>query len=453
MNKVLVVDDEQAICASLSFALESEYEVFVASNGATALGILQRENCEIVLLDLKLGAEDGLEVLQEIKKINSRAKVIIMTAYGSIQSSVTAMKQGAFYYVTKPINMDELKAILVNACQYLQLQHQVLYLNDKLADKYALAGMIGRSDSIRKVFALIEKVANTNTNVFITGESGTGKELVARAIHFSGERKHEPFEAVNCAAIPSGILESELFGYEKGAFTGATQSKKGIFERAHNGTLFLDEIAEMDVNLQSKLLRIVQDKEVTPLGSGAKKTVNVRLVAASNKNISKEVSEGKFREDLLFRLNVINIDIPPLRKRVEDIPLLVEYFIKKYNREMGKSITGITDEALESLMAYEFKGNVRELENIIERALVLTEHKKIELGDLPSEIVRSSNILGKEQEGCVLIPVGDDLATVEKKIIMATLEKFSGNRKATALQLGISERNLRYKLKEYEEGI
>lgn len=448
MTKILIVDDEPAISASLAFALDSDYDIYEAANSEQALAIMDSVGCELVLLDLKLGAEDGLEVLQRIKQLYSAATVIIMTAYGTIQSSVTAMKLGAFYYITKPINIEELKAILANADQYAALQSKVRYLHDKLADKYTLAGIVGRSAPMRAVFALIEKVSATGTNVFITGESGTGKELVARAIHFAGPRRNEPFEVVNCAAIPSGILESELFGYEKGAFTGATHSKKGIFERAHNGTLFLDEIAEMDANLQSKLLRIVQDKEVKPLGGGSGKKVNVRLIAASNKDIAAAVRAGRFREDLLFRLNVINIELPPLRSRQGDIALLVQYFIEKYNKEMGRSIVGIKPAALAALENYEFKGNVRELANIIERALVLTENEWLELSDLPKELIRPA-VATVDPAVSLMVPMGTTLAMIEKQVILATLESLGGSRKETALLLGISERNLRYKLKEY----
>ena len=452
MPKILVVDDEPAICASLSFALDSDYEIGTANNGADALAMVQGGDYDIILLDLRLGADDGLAVLQTIKQHSRDAVVIIMTAYGSIQSSVTAMKQGAFYYITKPINIDELKAILINACEFISLQQKIRYFHDKLADEYALTGMIGRSAAMKTVFSLIEKVSHTSTNVMITGESGTGKELVARAIHFSGDRRQEPFEVVNCAAIPPGILESELFGYERGAFTGATQSKKGIFERAHKGTLFLDEIAEMEGNLQSKLLRIVQDKEIVPLGGGTRRKVDVRLIAATNRDIVKEAEAGRFREDLLFRLNVINIALPPLRSRRDDIPLLVEFFIKKYNQEMGKAVTGISDEALEALMSYSFKGNVRELENMIERALVLTEQNRIEWYDLPSEMTREKAPSPYSQSAnSIAIPIGEKLAEAEKKLILATLRHLAGNRKETALRLGISERNLRYKLKEYNQ--
>ena len=451
MTKILVVDDEPAICASLAFALDTDYEIGAAGNAAEALAQFTREDYDIVLLDLRLGADDGLAVLQSIKQHRRDAVVIIMTAYGTIQSSVAAMKHGAFYYLTKPINIEELKALLHNACEYLSLQQKVRYFHDKLADEYALTGMIGRSVAMKAVFALIEKVSHTNTNVFITGESGTGKELVARAIHFSGDRRREPFEVVNCAAIPSGILESELFGYERGAFTGATHSKKGIFERAHKGTLFLDEIAEMDGNLQSKLLRIVQDKEIIPLGGGTRRTVDVRLIAASNRDIAKEAAAGRFREDLLFRLNVINIALPPLRERRDDIPLQVDYFVKKYNQEMGKAVTGISTEALEALMNYDFKGNVRELENIVERALVLTESNRIELHDLPSQLIGQKVSLPSDSGSSFTVPIGEKLAVVEKRLILETLRYLSGNRKETAQRLGISERNLRYKLKEYNQ--
>lgn len=452
MKKILLVDDETAICASLSFALESDYEIHTAGNAADALSLFAREDYDIVLLDLRLGTDDGLAVLRSIKQADPDAAVVIMTAYGSIQSSVAAMKQGAFYYITKPINMDELKLILSNACEYLSLRQKVWYFNNKLADEYALTGMIGRSEAMKAVFSLIEKVANTGTNVLITGESGTGKELVARAIHFSGTRRSEPFEVINCAAIPAGILESELFGYERGAFTGATRRKKGIFELAHKGTLFLDEIAEMDANLQSKLLRVVQDKEIIPLGGGDRRKVDVRLIAATNRDLAQETAAGRFREDLFFRLNVLNIHLPPLRSRRDDIPLLVDYFIKKYNQAMGKSVAGISQEALSCLMQYHFKGNVRELENIVERAIVLMEHHHIQLNDLPSELVHKTGPAVKpDGDDCITLHIGETLATAEKKLIIETLRRLAGNRKETARVLGISERNLRYKLKEYGE--
>jgi transcriptional regulator with PAS, ATPase and Fis domain len=305
---------------------------------------------------------------------------------------------------------------------------------------------------MNKVFELIKKVKNTDTNVMITGESGTGKELVARAVHFTGNRKGEPFEVINCAAINPNLLESELFGHEKGAFTGALTNKKGIFELADKGTLFLDEISEMDINLQAKLLRAVQEKEISPVGSQNRKRIDVRIICATNKNLKEEVMNGRFREDLYFRLNVINIHLPPLRERREDIPLLIHYFIEKYNRKMGKNIRALSEEAAELLYSYDYKGNVRELQNIIERSIVLTDGEIINSTDFPSEVYLESSKSVDTRKNGVLIPVfaGEDMETIEKKVILHTLKYNKGNKKQTADMLKISERNLRYKLKEYE---
>lgn len=452
MFKLLIIDDEAPICVSLAFALESEYEVHTATTEEYALELFSAQEFDLVLLDLRLGRSDGLEVLVKIKKLKPSAMVIIMTAYGSIQSSVDAMKLGAFYYITKPINMDELRALLVNATNYIRLSCRVEHYADKLCREYEQVGIIGRSQAMQNVFSLIEKVRNTDTNVMITGESGTGKELVARAIHFTGNRKGEPFEVINCAAIPPNLLESELFGHERGAFTGAMQRKRGIFELADKGTLFLDEICEMDINLQSKLLRAVQQKEISPVGSNIRKKIDVRIICATNRNVSKEISEGRFREDLFYRLNVINISLPSLRERSEDIPLLVKSFIAKYNRKLGRSVSGIDEAALDALCRYPFKGNVRELENIIERILVLSDSSCISIEDLPAEVLCLRQGVAACNLG-TLIPVyvGESMETIEQKVILHTLKSLKGNRRETAKILNISERSLRYKLKEYSE--
>lgn len=451
MHKLLIVDDDEAICTSLEFAFEDDFIVYTARDEDQALSLLSVEEFDIILLDLKLGEKSGLETLQKIKQISPKSAVIIMTAYGSIESSVEAMKNGAFYYITKPIDIVQLRALLSKALEYLGLKWKVEYLNEKLIEEYQLSGIVGCSEPMKRVFALIDKVKDIDSNVLITGESGTGKELVARAIHFRGNRRNEPFEAVNCAAIPADLLEAELFGYEKGAFTGAVQKKKGIFEIADRGTLFLDEITEMSVNLQAKLLRVVQEKEIVPLGSEKRKKIDVRIICATNKDIKKEVAEKRFREDLFFRLNVINIHIPPLRERREDIPLLVKYFIEKYNQRMGKNVEGIDEEAMEILCRYDYRGNVRELQNILERAVALTDKKILTVDDLPSEVILGAKTFSGEQKNLIPVYVGEDLATVEKKVILYTLKFLKGNKKETARMLNISERNLRYKLKGYAE--
>jgi two-component system response regulator AtoC len=452
MHKLLIVDDEPAICTSLYFALEDKYLVTTAGSADEALAAVARLEFNIVLLDLKLGNADGMEVLNQIKKIDSNIIVIIMTAYGSIKSSVAAIKAGAFYYLTKPINMDELDMLLTNASDYIGMRSKVEYLNDKLTAHHEIAGMVGTSAAMQQILHDIERVKNVDSNVLISGESGTGKELVAKALHYLSVRKNEPFEVINCAAIPAELLESELFGHEKGAFTGAVQRKKGIFELADQGTLFLDEIGEMDIKLQAKLLRVVQEKEVLPIGSCQRRKINVRIICATNRDLKKMASEGKFREDLYFRLNVVTINLPPLRQRREDIPLLAEYFVNKYNRKMAKQIKCIEPAFLEVLTRYEFKGNVRELENIIERAIVFADDGFLRAANLPVEVQNA----GAEEQGQVepsmLIPVyvGEDLDLIEKKVIIRTLQHFQGDKGKTAQALKISERKLWYKIKEYE---
>lgn len=452
MHKLLIVDDEPAICTSLCFALEDNYSVTTAGSADEALAQVARLEFNIVLLDLKLGNADGMEVLKQIKKIDSSIIVIIMTAYGSIQSSVAAIKAGAFYYLTKPINMDELDMLLTNASDYIGMRSKVEYLNDKLTEQHEIAGMVGTSAPMKKILHDIERVKNVDSNVLISGESGTGKELVAKALHYLSVRKNEPFEVINCAAIPTELLESELFGYEKGAFTGAVQRKKGIFELADQGTLFLDEIGEMDIKLQAKLLRVVQEKEIVPIGAGHRRKINVRIICATNRDLKKMASEGKFREDLYFRLNVVTINLPPLRQRCEDIPLLAEYFVNKYNKKMAKQIKCIEPAFLETLKRYEFKGNVRELENIIERAIVFADDGVLRASSLPAEVQNTSIEEKGQVEAPTLIPVyvGEDLNFIERKVITQTLKHYQGDKVKTAQALKISERKLWYKIKEYE---
>lgn len=452
MLKILIVDDEPAICTSLTFALEDSYVVATASSADEALTAIDKQEFDIILLDLKLGNVDGMEVLQQIKKIDSSMIVIIMTAYGSIKSSVTAIKAGAFYYLTKPINMDELNMLLINASEYIGMRSKVEYLNDKLTDRREIAGIVGTSAPIRQIMNDIERVKDVECNVLISGESGTGKELVAKALHYLSVRKNEPFEVINCAAIPAELLESELFGYEKGAFTGAAQRKKGIFELADRGTLFLDEIGEIDIKLQAKLLRVVQEKEVVPIGSSHRRKIDVRIVCATNRDLKKMVAEGNFREDLYFRLNVVAINLPSLRQRREDIPLLAKHFVAKYNKKMAKQIKCIEPAFLEMLTQYDFKGNVRELENIIERAMVFADDGVLRTANLPIEV---QNLGIEEQcqvDTAMLIPVhiGEDLDIIERKVITQTLRHYQGDKSKTAQTLKISERKLWYKVKEYE---
>jgi len=341
MDKILIIDDEKSICTSLEFALEDQYQVVSEQSPVEGLDILKKQDVSLVLLDLRIGGYNGIAVLDKIKNINLDIPVIMMTAYGSIKSSVDAMKHGAYYYITKPVDIEELRLLIFKALDYARLNNQVQQLTKEINSKYSIAGIIGKSKAVKDIFQIIDKVKDIYSNILITGESGTGKELVARAIHYQGKRKDGRFEVVNCAAIPQNLLESEFFGFEKGAFTGAIKDKKGKFEMADGGTIFLDEIGEMDIHLRSKLLRVLQDKEFSPLGSNRRIKSDVRIIAATNKDLEEEVKKGRFREDLFFRLNVIRINIPPLRQRKEDIPLLLDHFIKKYNEILGKKIKGI----------------------------------------------------------------------------------------------------------------
>ncbi len=445
-----MIDDEASICSSLEFALEDECEVVTTTNPDQGLNMLRETRFDVCLLDLRIGNVDGLSVLRQIKQISPATIVIMITAYGTIASSVTAMKEGAYSYITKPINMDELFSVIDQAFNYQKLSDQVDYLSQELERKYGYEGIIGRSEVLKDVFHMINKVKDVDTNVLITGESGTGKELVARAIHFSGKRKKEHFEVVNCAAIPDQLLESELFGYEKGAYTGAVSSKEGKFQIAHRGTIFLDEIGDMPLSLQAKLLRVLQEREVTKLGSNKNVKIDVRVIAATNKNLEDAVKSEEFREDLYFRLNVLQIPLPPLRERKEDIPYLLTHFLEKLNEEMGKSIKGLTKEAKRALINYQYPGNIRELANVLESSMVLADGEFIYLSDLPQQFKSGMSTFGDRTEA-LEAHVGKSLKEIEKKFILATLEHNSGHRKNTAKMLGISERSLRDKIKLYEE--
>ncbi len=449
MEKILIIDDEAAICSSLTFALEDDFHVTATTDPYLGMKYLEDEHFHLCLLDLKIGNVNGIDLIQKLKDVQSDLIIIMITAFGTISTSVEALQKGAYSYVTKPINMDELLSTIKNALHYRQLHHQVEYLSNELEKKYRYQEMIGKSEQMEQVFHLIDKVNAVDTNVLIRGESGTGKELVARAIHFSGKRKTEHIEVVNCAAIPDQLLESELFGYEKGAFTGAVTSKEGKFQLAQNGTIFLDEIGDMPVSLQVKLLRVLQLKEVTPLGSNKTIKLNVRVIAATNRDLHQAIKDGEFREDLYFRLNVIEINLPPLRERKEDLPILIYQFIKQLNKEFNKQIKGITPEAEKYLLSYHYPGNIRELSNIIECAMVISDGPYIELSDLPPQIRESKQYNLQGNKDTIANFVGMPLKELEKQFILATLKENNNHRKNTAQMLGISERSLRDKLKQY----
>lgn len=446
--KILIVDDEAAICVSLKYSLSDRYDVTAVTSAAAALEELEMNDYQLVLLDMFLGRDDGLALLQEIKLRQPQLIVIMMTAHGSIRSSVDAMKKGAFTYMTKPLDLEELNIFIQQGLDFRRLNEKVAYLSEELQNRYRYGEMIGKSQAMLYVYDMVERLKMLDTPVLITGESGTGKELVARAIHFMGSRKDESFVEVNCAAIPESLLETEFFGYKRGAFTGAVSDKKGKFEAANQGTLFLDEIGDMPLSLQGKLLRALQEKRFSPIGSNESKTIDVRVVAATNRDLWQMVQEGTFRQDLYYRLNVINIDLPPLRQRKEDIPLLVSQFVAEYNRGRESQLLGITREVERMLLTYDYPGNVRELKNVIEFATIMCAADHIQPGDLPQQLIRA---VGAESQEPRFMPAEESrtLYEIEKRAILEALHKNGGNQTRTAEELGISRSGLIVKLKEY----
>lgn len=446
-DKILILDDEQNICDSLEFALEDDYTVYTTGDPDIALNILNDQDISVVLLDIKIGSHDGLKVLKQIKSMSRETQVIMITAFGSIKSSIKAMKEGAFHYLTKPLDMEELMLYIEKALEYRRLNFSLVNLKNILTDRYDFKEIVGQSQEIKTLTNKMRKIIDIDTTVLILGESGTGKDLIARALHFQGNRKDANFIIVNCAAIPNNLLESELFGYEKGSFTGADRKKVGKIQLAHNGTLFLDEIAEMDMNLQAKILRTVENMEVTPLGSNIPQKVNIRIIAATNKDLEEEVKKGNFREDLYYRLNVIKLDVPPLRERSGDIPILLSYFIDKYNKKFNKRIQGFSKEAIEILNNYAFPGNVRELDNLVEMLVILSDDTLIEEGSIPDKYHINRF---EQEEDLIKFKIGTTIYEAEKEMILKTLEYNDGSRKKTSEMLNISERSLLYKLKDYK---
>jgi len=445
-HSILVVDDEQSICSLLSLALKSQYDVTTATTEAECIRAVEGTAFDVVLLDLVVGPSDGLTILRQIKAHHPQVPVIIMTAFGSIKTSVEAMRNGAFTYLTKPLDIDELRVHISQALATNKLNDELEFLSDELKKQQRFDEIIGDSPKMQYVYDMIDRLKDVDSNVTITGESGTGKELVARAVHFAGRRRGERFVAINCAAIPENLLEEELFGHKKGAFTGAVQDKKGKFEVADGGTIFLDEIGDMPLSLQGKLLRIIQNKEITPLGSTQVRHVDVRILAATNRDLLARVKNGTFREDLYYRLNVISIEMPPLRERKEDIPLLCEHFIKKFNAEQNKAVCRISRQAMERIVGYDYPGNVRQLANIIEHAMILTQGEEIQTASLPTELRQQpTNETGEERDHFA----GMTLREVERILIRQALKRNGQRRDMTARELGISVRTLQNKINEY----
>ncbi len=451
MEKILVVDDELSMREFLEILFTKEgYQVETASTGEDALKMIGEDNYDLVLCDIMMPRVTGMEVLQKAKEMDQEALIIMITAFASTESAVEAMKLGAYDYITKPFQVDEIKLVVRKALEKARLVRENLRLREEVESKYVFENLVGNSAPMQQVFDLIRKVAPTKSNVLISGESGTGKELVAKAVHYNSPRRDQSFVTVNCGAIPSELLESELFGHLKGAFTGAYHDKRGLFEAARQGTIFLDEIGEIPPSIQVKLLRVIQDKTFRPVGGVADVNVDVRLIAATNQDLETAVSEGRFREDLYYRLNVIQVHMPPLRERREDIPLLTRHFLRIHALEIGKNIKGITREAEEALESYDWPGNVRELENTMESAISLTQSDYITPDSLPAKVCKTSEecqgpLVHFPEEG---VDLDARLQEMERRLIEEALRRTGGVKNRAAALLGVTFRSLRYRLEK-----
>ncbi|MEN6615594.1 MAG: sigma-54 dependent transcriptional regulator [Syntrophorhabdus sp.] len=439
---ILIVEDEESQRSLLAGLLRKEgYTVGEAADGASAYALFQKEIFEIVLLDYRLPDTDGLSLLKKIKELNPATEVVMVTAFGSIENAVGTLKAGASEYLTKPIDLDDLLFKLRKIEEKTYLIRENMVLRETLRDRFKSEEFVYQSEKMHEVSSLVVRIAKTDSTCIISGESGVGKEVIVNMIHALSERKDFPLVKVNCAAIPETLLESELFGYEKGAFTGAYQRKPGKFELANKGTIFLDEIGDIPLILQSKLLRAIQEREIERLGGSHPLKIDVRIIAATNRNLDDEVQKGAFREVLYYRLNVVNIIIPPLRERKEDIPLLVDFFLKKYNTKHKKNVKGVSREARDMLVKYDYPGNVRELENILERAIFLTRGEYITREDLPH--------LGESTAAASDSGIRGTVESIEKSMIIEALVNSDWIQTKAAATLGLSERMLRYKIKKY----
>ena len=452
--RILVVDDEKSMRDLLSITLEKEgYDVLTAAGGEPAIEALHRESVDAVITDLRMPKVDGLQVLRVAKEVSPDTAVIVITAVASTETAVEAMKLGAYDYITKPFKLDEVNLIVRNALEHKRLRDENLYLRRQLETQHRFENIIGKSGVIAEVFDTIRKIADGPSTVMITGESGTGKELVARAIHFNSFRRDKPFVSVNCGAIPEGLIESELFGHVRGAFTGAVANKVGLFSAAEGGTLFLDEIAEIPALLQVKLLRAIQVREIRRVGDTKDIKTDVRLIAASNRDLEQAVAEGTLREDLFYRLNVIPIQLPPLRERREDIPLLVAHFLQKFGKELGKDVRGVTPEAMAVLERYRWPGNIRELENVLERAIVLGAGEILGVDSLPASV----RYAGPERRGTGVLEIPDEgldleatLDAIESRYLQRALDRTGGVQLKAAELLKMTFRQFRYKLQKHQ---
>ncbi len=447
---LLIVDDEPSVLEVLSILLKDEgYEISTASSLTAARARLANERPDLVLCDILMPDGNGLDLLREIKAGNPSTSVVMMTAYTSTKAAIEAMKLGAYDYVSKPFNNEELKVVVQKALEQSELVSENVYLRRELEGKYAFPNIIGKSPKMQAIFAVVDRVARTNSTILIYGDSGTGKELIARAIHFSSPRSERRFLSINCGALPENLLESELFGHERGAFTGAVKEKKGLFQEAEGGTLFLDEIGEMTPTMQVKLLRTLQDRKVRKVGGNREEDVDVRIIAATNQNLEERIAKGEFREDLYYRINVIPIHLPPLRQRREDIPHLVDHFLKKYSEQLGIPVKAISVEAMKVLEGYDWPGNVRELENLIERTLALSSGETIQSRDLPV------HLLQRKRDKAALIDLpgeGLDLEAyldgIRAHLMDQALERSGGVQTQAGEIVGMSFRSFRYYAKK-----
>lgn len=445
---ILIIDDEEAQRNILKGYLEKKsYKIYSASSGTEGIELIQKNMIDIVLSDYKMPDKTGLEVLETVKEINPEISFVILTAYGTVENAVKAMRLGAFDYISKPVDLDELDLLLERIIENKNLKSEILLLKNQLKEKFKIDSFISQSPKMEEVLSIAARAADSKATVLITGESGTGKEVLAKAIHYASPRKDKPFVAVNIPALPETLLESELFGHEKGAFTGAEKSKKGRFEIAEGGTIFLDEIGDIPLNLQVKLLRVLQEHQIERVGSTESINIDVRIIAATHQNLEQKIKDGSFREDLYYRLNIVSLHLPPLRERREDILPLIEHFVSKYSNENNKQNLSLSKEAVDLLMKYNYPGNVRELENAIERAVVLCRSDVITINDLPNVIKgfkAEKEIVTNENTSLI-----EQVEALEKKLIFDALSKANGNQSQAGRMLGLTERNLRYKMQKY----
>ncbi len=443
--RILIIDDDKSLLESYTVLLEDEFQVFTAETGETGLALLRHEDVHLVLLDIRLPGIDGIEVLRRIKAMDENVDVIMITAVKNVRVAVEAIKLGAYDYIVKPFEIDEVLSLLRRTLEHQSLLREVLYLRAEVDRYLEMGNIVGRSPKMRQIYELVSRVADTNATILISGESGVGKELIARATHQQSQRQANPFVAVNCAAVSEHLVESELFGHERGAFTGAVEMHRGKFELAHTGTLFLDEVGSLRLDLQAKLLRVLQEREFERVGGSKTIRVDVRIVAASNQDLRQMVAERTFRDDLFYRLNVVPVHVPPLRDRREDIPLLVNHFLTKYNKAFRRQVQGFTPEALAILTHHHWPGNVRELENMVERLVVIGRHRILDVEDMPLELISVRGQLAND-----LFATGADLreakAEFERHYILQTLEKHAWNQTEAAKRLGIHRNTLLTKM-------